>query len=42
MASMNNFVLIIISNDYYQRVTNVNDQVYMMNNTNIPRGQYRC
>lgn len=42
MASMNNFVLVINSSDYYQRFTNVNDQVYMMNNTNIPRGQYRC
>ena len=42
MATMNNFVLVINSTDYYQRFTSVSDQVYMMNNTNIPRGQYRC
>ena len=42
MATMNNFVLVINSTDYYQRFTSVSDQVYMMNNTNIPAGQYRC
>lgn len=39
---MNKFVLVINSTDYFQRFTNVNDQVYIMNNTNIPSGNYRC
>lgn len=39
---MNKFVLVINSTDYYQRFTNVNDQSYMLNNTNIPEGNYRC
>jgi len=41
-SSMNKFVLVINSTDYYQRFTNVNDQSYMLNNTNIPEGNYRC
>ena len=36
---MDNYVLVINSTDYYQRFTSVNDQSYMMNNTNIPAGQ---
>lgn len=39
---MNKFVLVINSTDYFQRFTNVNDQTYIMNNTNIPNGNYRC
>lgn len=42
MSNMNKFVLVINSTDYFQRFTNVNDQVYIMNNTNIPSGNYRC
>jgi len=42
MATMNNFVLVINSSDFYQRFTNINDQTYLMNNTNIPEGQYKC
>ena len=39
---MDKFVLVINSTDYYQRFSSVNDQVYIMNNTNIPSGNYRC
>lgn len=39
---MNKFVLVINSRDYYQRFTNLNDQSYIMNNTNIPPGNYKC
>ncbi len=42
MTTMNKFVLVINSTDYFQRFTSVNDQVYIMNNTNIPSGNYRC
>lgn len=39
---MDNYVLVINSTDYYQRFVSVNDQIYMMNNTNIPAGNYKC
>ena len=42
MVHSDNFVLVINSTDYYQRFTSVNDQSYMMNNTNIPVGKYKC
>lgn len=42
MATMNKFTLLINSTDYFQRFTNINDQVYIMNNTNIPPGNYKC
>jgi|LakMenE18May11ns_1017448.scaffolds.fasta_scaffold9411401_2 hypothetical protein len=42
MVNMDKFVLVINSTDYFQRFTSVNDQVYIMNNTNIPAGNYRC
>lgn len=39
---MDKYVLVINSTDYYQRFTNVNDQTYVFNNTNIPAGNYKC
>jgi hypothetical protein len=36
------YVIVINSTDYYQRFTNVNDQTYLFNNTNIPEGNYKC
>ena len=39
---MRKYVLVINSTDYFQRFTNVNDQIYIMNNTNIPAGNYKC
>lgn len=39
---MDRYNLVINSLDYYQRFTSVNDQSYLMNNTNIPAGQYKC
>ena len=39
---MNRYVLVINSTDYYQRFTSVADQSYLLNNTNIPAGKYKC
>jgi hypothetical protein len=36
------FVIVINSSNYYQRTTNVNNQTYLFNNTNIPAGNYKC
>lgn len=37
------FTLVINSLDYYQRFNaNINDQSYLLNNTNIPAGKYKC
>lgn len=42
MVNMDRYNLVINSSDYYQRFVSVNDQSYLMNNTNIPAGQYKC
>lgn len=42
MSNLNKFVLVINSTSYFQRFTNVNDQTYMLNNTNIHAGNYKC
>ena len=42
MVNMDKYNLVINSSDYYQRFTSLNDQSYLMNNTNIPAGQYKC
>lgn len=36
------YIIVINSTNYYQRFTNVNDQTYLFNNTNIPAGNYKC
>lgn len=36
------FVIVINSSNYYQRTTNVNNQTYLFNNTNVPPGNYKC
>lgn len=42
MTEFDRYVLVINSSDFYQQPTAISDQIYMMNNTNIPAGKYKC